>query len=551
MLRHHLSSNKGFAGVCLALLSLILTQSVAYPATGWSTGIQAEGAWFYLRQEMPLSRDESLVEMIAVGDVMPGRGLAGQPNLFQSVTPELHSADLVVGNLEGAMAVDPSTGDKPGFNLLIPPSAAASLQQAGFDLLGLANNHALDAGTEGLRLSQSTLLKNGINPLLPAQPTYQKIKQVNFAFIAWTDIPPVDRSELFNSIAAARSQADQVILLLHWGREYDRTPNLQQRDLAKELLQAGADVILGSHPHVVQDIQLYYPTTTNQSQPSAVSSNQDDSPISTLPLRLVAYSLGNFAFDQGWDDTGQGLALRLIFDSEGLYAAQALPLHTAPRPTWMAPDEAANLLARVLPVQRIGFRCSSETCQQIEAPQDREHGIFWSGAIDLTGDGNPEIIRRENDRILVYQEGEVVWRSPPQWQVTDLALGDPNHDGRYEILAAFLQTDDSTRTTSHPFVIGYRGGTYRVLWGGSPVEYPLLEVELADLDSDGTQELAVIETSPDEQQRYLSIWRWHGWGFSLLWRGPTGNYHDLIILPAQDNLPPLLSVSTQPYQTPK
>ena len=539
MPRHHLSLNKGFAGFCLALLSLLLTQSVAHPALGWSPGIQAEGAWFYFREQMPISRDESLVEMIAVGDVMPGRGLADQPTLFQYVAPELQRADLVVGNLEGAMAPNNSTGDKPGFSLLIPPSAAVSLQQAGFDLLGLANNHTLDAGMEGLHLSQSTLLENGITPLLPAQPTYQKIKQITFAFIAWTEITPADRSELFNSITIASSQADQIILLLHWGTEYNRTPNLQQRDLAEELLQAGVDVILGCHPHVVQDIQLL--------PPLAHSAAPGESHLTT-PLRLVAFSLGNFAFDQGWDDTGEGLALRLIFDSEGLYAAQALPLHTAPRPTWMAPDEAAGLLARILPVQRIGFCCSSATCQQVEVPQEREHSLFWSGAIDLTGDGNPEIIRREGEQIVIYQDGEVAWRSPPQWQVTDLALGDPNHDGRYEILTAFRQTTDPARNTSHPFVIGYRGGKYRVLWGGSPVEYPLLEVELADLDGDGTQELAVIETSPDEQQRYLSLWRWHGWGFSLVWRSLAGNYHDLVVLPAQENLLPRLSVSTQPYQ---
>jgi len=103
----------------------------------------------------------------------------------------------------------------------------------------------------------------------------------------------------------------------------------------------------------------------------------------------VAYSLGNFVFDQGWEDTGQGLALRLLFDRSGLRAAQALPLWSAPRPRWMAPAEAAPLLARILPAERTGYTCSPDSCRPIQVPQEERSGLFWSGAIDLTGDGRP------------------------------------------------------------------------------------------------------------------------------------------------------------------
>jgi hypothetical protein len=323
------------------------------------------------------------------------------------------------------------------------------------------------------------------------------------------------------AIAEARAAADIVLVLVHWGQEYQRHPALPQRELAGELLEAGADVVVGSHPHVVQDLQLVDPA-----QP-------DDRP------RLIAYSLGNFAFDQGWDDTAQGLALRLYFDADGLRAAQALPLWTAPRPRWMFPDASAILLARILPEDRLGFTCSAVECEPTAVAQDSRSGFLGSGAIDLTGDGVPEIVRRQGDIVEILQDGRLAWRSPPEWKVRDFALGDPNQDGRYEVMLAV----DKAEGTSQPFVVGYRGGTYHDLWGGSPVQAPILEVELGDLDGDGLEELAVIEAAPGGSARFLTVWRWHGWGFSLVWRSPPGEYRDLILVPAESGRPARLSVA--------
>jgi hypothetical protein len=116
-----------------------------------------------------------------------------------------------------------------------------------------------------------------------------------------------------------------------------------------------------------------------------------------------------------------------------------------------------------------------------------------------------------------------------------MALGDPNRDGRYEALLAV-----DTPEGSQPFVIGYRGGHYDDLWGGSPVASPILEVELGDLDGDGLEELAAIEAA--DGTRYLTVWKWHGWGFNLVWRSPPGDYHDLVIVPAEDGWPARVSV---------
>jgi hypothetical protein len=152
---------------------------------------------------------------------------------------------------------------------------------------------------------------------------------------------------------------------------------------------------------------------------------------------------------------------------------------------------------------------------------------FISGTIDMTGDGEPETVRIVDGRLSIESGGSEVWRSDSGWQVADVALGDPNNDGRFEALVAFLRPDASGRLRSQPFIVGYRRGLFGTRWGGSPIERPLLEVKLADVDGDGAQELLTIESISDTQQR-PTVWRWHGWGFIMQWAGPPGHYRGLL-----------------------
>ncbi|MCB0020529.1 MAG: hypothetical protein KDE09_22205, partial [Anaerolineales bacterium] len=80
---------------------------------------------------------------------------------------------------------------------------------------------------------------------------------------------------------------------------------------------------------------------------------------------------------------------------------------------------------------------------------------------------------------------------------------------------------------SQPYIIGYRGGRYDLLWGGRPVADSIQELVVADVDGDGLQELAVIEVLADGSGQHLTIWRWSGWAFTLRWRSEPGCYQDL------------------------
>jgi hypothetical protein len=538
------------SSILLFLLAVAAVAAVASALPATAPDLSAY-PWLYLRGGVPLASGEEVVEVIAVGDVMLGRGVAQEAQPLAAVRPWLRAADLAVGNLECTIAAGGTSRPGP-YRLLAPLSAPAALRGAGFDVLGLANNHALDYDPAGLEETVSSLEEAGLSPVgsgpdveAASQPLIREVGGVRLAFLALNDVPdPDDRpgdegwtraawdpARAAAAVAHARAEADAVIVSVHWGYEYELRPDPAQRDAARILLEAGADLVVGHHPHVVQGVQ------TGSRGLMEASGARDDG--------FVAYSLGNFVFDQEQGETRQGLALRAFFDGQGLRAVQALPVWAGTRPRLMTPEEAAPLLARIQPAaRRVGFACDGQTCHPTDVPQTPQAAPFRSGAIDLTGDGTPEQVRLEGEQVAVYEGNSQVWQGRPPWRVVDLALGDPNDDGRAEILLALLQPDGAGALHSQPFLAGYRRGGYRVLWGGSAVADPIHEVEVGDVDGDGIQELVVLE----EQGRDLavSVWRWHGWGFTLVWRSPPGRYRDLALVSYAPDKPPILSVAVEP-----
>jgi hypothetical protein len=407
--------------------------------------------------------------------------------------------------------------------------------------LGLANNHVLDYGPEGLaetvaRLHEAGIASVGVGPdsAAAAQPVIREADGLRLAFLAFNTVPdPDDRpgaggwmratwdeGQAVSAIAAAEAEADSVIVSMHWGYEYELRPDPAQRDAVQVMLDAGADLVIGHHPHVVQGTEV-------------------------RATGFVAYSLGNLVFDLQQAETRHGLALRAFFDKEGLRAVQALPVWAGPHPRLMIPEESAALLMRVEPPQpRIGFACDGQGCRSRDVPQAPGTGLFRAGALDLTGDGVLERVQQVGEQVVVYHRGSEAWRSPPAWRVVDLALGDPNDDGRGELLLALWQPDGEGVPRSQPFVVGFRRGAYRLLWAGSAVADPIREVELGDVDGDGVQELIVLEERGDAQA--VTVWRWHGWGFSLAWRSPPGRYRDLVLVQVEADQPLVIAVAGLP-----
>ncbi len=99
----------------------------------------------------------------------------------------------------------------------------------------------------------------------------------------------------------------------------------------------------------------------------------------------------------------------------------------------------------------------------------------------------------------------------------------PTTTARFEALLALDKPDDQGIVRNHPFIIGYRGGIYRQVWGGSAVSENLREIELTDITGDGIQDLLVFDEVPGTDMLTAGVWEWNGWGFNLSWRGrPAG-----------------------------
>lgn len=551
-----MSDARGRIVLLLALLGITLV--LAAPGASGRAPDLSDYPWLYLRDGRPPSEGEATVSLIAVGDVMPGRGVRDIWRPLRNAAPWLREADLALGNLEVAlesgtpapsrsmpavkMTALQGRGSGERIVLTAPAAAANQLRNAGFDLLSLANNHSLDLGPAGLAATAEQLRATGITPLGagPGETAYdaviRDVRGVRLAFLAFTAVPDPDgapapgdwqpaqwdQARAVAAVEAARRRAHAVIVSLHWGQEYALRAAPWQREAAEALVNAGADLVVGHHPHVVQD-------------------------VTPVPQRqaFVAYSLGNFLFDQETAETRQGLALRAFFDEAGLVAVQALPVRAGMPPDLMPAADAQSLLARIIPpAQRLAFSCDESRCHRAgTAGQSSEEteGIFWSGAIDLNGDGEPELVRRASEQVTIYENGDPVWQSPPEWRVVDVALGDPNDDGRGELVLALWQRDAEGHERSQPFIVGHRGGEYSVIWGGRPVAQPILELALGDVDGDGVQELVVLEKAGE--QAHVAVWRWQGWNFSLFWRSALVAYGDLRLV-REDHGRWMVTVST-------
>lgn len=253
-------------------------------------------------------------ELIAVGDIMmhgsqiksgynPTTKTYNYDNFFKEVKGILSSGDWVIGNLETTLA-GPKTGytGYPLFNA--PDSLADAIAKAGFNIISTTNNHSLDRGEKGVLKTLENVKKRGLISVGTAASVEEaekiviveknNISMAIFAYSYGTNGIPIpkgknylvsliDAKKITQDITKARKLGvDVVTVILHFGSEYQRQPNTAQKTLVKQLVDAGADIILGSHPHVVQPYQIFEQTGKLGKPKKAV----------------VIYSMGNFVSNQ-------------------------------------------------------------------------------------------------------------------------------------------------------------------------------------------------------------------------------------------------------------
>ncbi|MFA1712061.1 CapA family protein [Peribacillus frigoritolerans] len=331
--------NLKYTGIILPILLIALV------ITTWM-GRAEEVKTVATKSDQPLT-------MTMVGDVMMGRYVEevtekhGYEYPFRYMKPYFANSDYVSGNYEHtALKEDASNykeADTP-IRLNSNTSGVKAVKEAGFSVVSLANNHMMDYEEQGLLDtidefksadmhyvgvgSNTAEAKNSID--------YADVNGVRVATLAFTDVygkDAVSKSDkagllnsnpdlLFEMIGKARDakqgNADLVVVNMHWGQEYSTSTTDRQKDLAKAIIDAGADIIIGHHPHVLQSFDVY----------------KDG---------IIFYSLGNFIFDQGWTRTKDSAMVQYHLAEDGKATIDVVPLQieeATPRPATSSIDKS-------------------------------------------------------------------------------------------------------------------------------------------------------------------------------------------------------------------
>ncbi len=233
---------------------------------------------------------------------------------FSYVKEEVSAADFAIANLEVPLGGKPYTG-YPQFSA--PDEYVLAIREAGFDILMTANNHAMDKRTHGVNRTIDILdslgiyhfgtYKSSVHRSI-SYPLIIEKNNIRIALLAYTYdtngipvTPPtivntIDRQQILEDIRSAQILSpDAIIACMHWGVEYQTLPQQSERELAHWMLSQGVDHVIGTHPHVVQPMEVTTLPTTNNTVPDSTDQH------------LIVYSLGNYLSNQSPATTGQRL----------------------------------------------------------------------------------------------------------------------------------------------------------------------------------------------------------------------------------------------------
>ena len=296
-----------------------------------------------------------VTRLLVVGDIMLGRRVAdpARPvNALRFMAPRIRSADLAVGNLESTLSDDGAPQQPGDDSFAAPPGTLAGLEWLGFDAMSLANNHTGDFGVPAMlesvrRFDASRIDGFGAGRDLAAasRPAVLTHEGIRFGFVGFNAIGetpratprspgalsvrmpprtgPLQQADLDHVLGVVRRlerRVDVVVALPHWGTQYTHVAEPVQSQVGRSLVHAGADLVVGGHPHWVQGME----------------------PVGDA---VIAHSLGNFVFDMDFmEQTMEGMTLTATFRDDRLVDVRLGPYRMdadfAPRPLRGAEAEA-------------------------------------------------------------------------------------------------------------------------------------------------------------------------------------------------------------------
>ncbi|HOW13036.1 MAG TPA: CapA family protein [Candidatus Pacearchaeota archaeon] len=512
--------------------------------------------FFSEKKKLPIKKEE--VSLIAVGDISYSRGVERivkkQNDInypFLKIGDYLKNADLVFGNLETPITEGREIND---FEMIFRsnPLTKKALKLNNFSILSLANNHTPNFGEKGLKDTFFYLEKEGIkyvgageNEKTAYQPVYIEKKGIKFAFLAYNDSDVVPLSykatenfagtafmeteKMIEAVKKAKQKSDFVIVSMHSGNEYVNKPNSSQVNFAHSAIDAGADLVIGHHPHVVQILEKY----------------KD---------KYIFYSLGNFIFDQQASETRKGLMIKVYFTKDEITKISLLPIimKNLAQPEIADINEAKKILQRLnFPTskQNIYFK-NNDTFEKDERAViyvntlQKQSNIFKKEKRDLNNNLFFETYELKNGKLTIEENKKNIWESSDNWWIDDFNFNDSNNDGIVDINLSlwkpgnfgkskpFWVEENDMSIKNHFFILNLIGNSIKEVWGSSNLSNPNCEFKFADIDNDKENELIVVEGDYLEEKcngNFVAVWKWNGWGFSNEWRSEKGNFSNLEI----------------------
>ncbi|MBN1473707.1 MAG: CapA family protein [Syntrophaceae bacterium] len=434
------------------------------------------------------------------GDILLSRGIEklsdaeGQRSLINHINHFTSMNAIHVANLEGAV------GDKSfcatNHNPCFPIKKKNIDILSDFDVISLENNHSLDLGLTGLNNTIEELQKRQIHYL--GGNNYSVIIETengNMGIMGITDVVNsksdkkhlimADTPQVLEEIKRLKKICTLVAVYIHWGRELDNLPTQRMRTLAQEIIEAGADIIVGTHPHVVGKIECV------QNKP-------------------VVYSLGNFLFDQKYEETKKGAILNCAIIKTGFLKCKLIGTETP----------ANSFLPRLAKIASYPKENSVLSACQPFVQQT------WTGAFSSDKRKKRLLLKTdEKNKSLLYLElydlktGAREIKTPPM-PIVKLQPIDINNDGIIEIMLiqnvySSLDNEVAKRVYIYSF-----DQNFHALWRGSALSRPLLDAILIKPENNKPILVALhtadsfLIRNPSTPRRIIMSYRWNGFGFS-------------------------------------
>lgn len=282
---------------------------------------------------IPVADIEPTIALTFFGDMMLDRNVKKMidvngadyifEKLFNESSSTLFASDIISANLEGPFANSRRPTTK-SIAFRFDPKLITTLQKYKFNVFSQANNHSYDMGADAFNESKQNLKNVGLDfygsqyQVNDDSLLIKDINGVKVAFLGFNDTnSAIDLTKAKALIIQARADADLVVVNVHWGYEYKPISNPNQRYLAHLFIDWGADIIIGHHPHVIQEMEVY-------------------------KNRPIFYSLGNFVFDQYFSrETQEGLAVKINFGSDKV-SLSVWPLQSVKSQAQLMGNLAAN-----------------------------------------------------------------------------------------------------------------------------------------------------------------------------------------------------------------